>query len=275
MCYLALLLSVCSNSAFAQSVSTLIGARAAGIGYSSSCLKDEWSVFNNVAGLANVNNTVASASYDARPLLPGSNRMALVFATPLRLGTLGFGALKFGDDLYSEQIICAGFGNAFGTTSLGAKLNYVQYNATGFGTKGIISISAGGITELIPNLFLGAHIININQPVISRESKERLPTTLIAGLGYLHAKKVYLSTEIEKDLDHDLLWKAGIEYTPLAKVAFRAGFNINPNATFFGTGFRSRKITLDYTLHYSVALSMNHQLSIGYQFPNKHAKVTD
>ena len=36
----------------AQSSSTLIGGRAGGLAYSSSCLDDEWSIFNNIGGLA-------------------------------------------------------------------------------------------------------------------------------------------------------------------------------------------------------------------------------
>ena len=39
----------------AQSVSTLIGARANALGYASSCIQDEWSLFNNVAGMPMLN----------------------------------------------------------------------------------------------------------------------------------------------------------------------------------------------------------------------------
>lgn len=252
-----------------------MGARSAGLGYSSACLQDEWSVFNNVAGIAHVKSPALAASYHAQPSLPSANQMAFVALTPLSFGTMGVGALKFGDQLYSEQIVTAGISNTFGITSLGAKVNYIQYNATGFGTRGLVTISMGGITQLIPSLYLGAHIININQPVISHETGERLPTVLIAGLGYSPSQKLFLSTELEKDLDHTPTWKIGMEYSPVLKFSFRTGFNLNPNAAFFGLGFRSGRLTFDYAMQYNMTLAASHQLSTAYQLKKKHAKNLD
>ena len=40
----------------AQSSSTLIGARSNALAYASGCIDDDWSLFNNVAGIAEVEN---------------------------------------------------------------------------------------------------------------------------------------------------------------------------------------------------------------------------
>jgi hypothetical protein len=248
-----------------QSVSTLMGARAQGIGYSSNALFDTWGVFNNIAGIARINETTAAFSFDARTALPGGNRTAAVVAWPTRLGVLGGGVFQFGDDLYSESILTAGFSNQMGIASLGLRINYIQYRAEGFGSKGVFSINFGGIAELTPRLFVGAHITNLNQPKLS-EDGDRLPTLLTMGVAFKPTEKVFIATDLEKDLDYKPTWKLGGEYQFHKKFSARTGFNVNPNASFFGLGFKTNKFNLDYSLQYSSVLQFSHQASVTYQF---------
>lgn len=246
-----------------------MGARAGGLGTASSCLQDEWSLFNNIAGLAAVENTIASIAYDKNPALPGGDRMAACFVMPSKYGTLGAGFFRFGNRLYNEQILTSGFSNQFGLASLGGRVSVIQYNAEGFGTRSVVALSFGGITELTPAIKIGAYIINLNQPIISYDNNERLPTLLTAGVLFDPIESVSLTAEIEKDLDHDPIIKAGLEYRPLHRVFFRTGFNLTPNAAFFGTGFHSERLKLNYSIAYSTALGTGHQLSAGYIMTNK------
>jgi hypothetical protein len=259
-----LLLLTCVSVASAQSVSPQIGARANGLGYASSALFDTWGVFNNAAGVAKIDKTSAGFAYDLHPSIPGANRTAAVFAVPLKIGVASVGAYSFGDQLYNEHIISAGFANKFGLASLGAQVNYIQYSAEGFGNKGVVSLNLGGIAELTPKLSIGAYVINVNQPKINRG--EKLPTKLIAGLGFKPIDKIFIAAEIEKDLDYDPTWKMGIEYAFHKKFCARTGYNLRPNTAFFGLGFKTKKFTLDYALQHTVLLSLSHQASVGYQF---------
>ncbi len=193
--------------------------------------------------------------------------MAAVVAIPVKIGVMSAGAYRFGDQLYNEQIITAGFANKFGLASLGAQVNYIQYSAESFGTKGVVSVNLGGIAELTSKLSIGAYIININQPEISGE--EKLPTKLIAGLGLKPIDKVFIAAEIEKDLEYDPAWKMGIEYAFHKKFCARTGYNLHPNTAFFGLGFKTSKLTIDYAIQHNLLLSLSHQASIGYQFGNK------
>ena len=63
------LLLFCSLPTDAQSVSTLVGARAAGMGYTSSVLVDETALFNNVGALAENKKPASFFTYEARPAL--------------------------------------------------------------------------------------------------------------------------------------------------------------------------------------------------------------
>jgi hypothetical protein len=266
--YILLLFALVAHIVPAQSVSTLMGARAQGIGYASSALFDTWGIFNNIAGTAKHAEATAAFAYDLRTAIPGANRTALALAIPMKLGVISSGVFRFGDDLYSESILSAGFSNQLGLAALGVKVNYIQYRTEGFGSKGVFTLNAGGIAELTPNLFIGAYITNINQPDISSDD-DRLPTLLTAGISFRPTDKVIIATELEKDLDYDVTWKMGLEYAFQTKFCVRTGYNIGPNASFFGLGFKTTKFFLDYALQYSTLLNFSHQASVSYLFSKK------
>lgn len=262
--YPLLLLLAGFGTVAGQSVSTQIGARANGMGYASATLFDTWGLFNSPAGTAKLEQVTAGFTYDLHPTPIGANRTAAVIALPIPIGVVSAGAYRFGDDLYSEHVITAGFASKFGLASLGAQVNYIQYKAEGFGSKGVASINLGGVAELTPQLAIGAYIVNLNQPKISGE--EKLPTKLVAGLGFKPIDKLFIATEIEKDLDVNPTWKMGLEYAFHKKFSARTGYSVRPNTGFFGLGFKTKKLTIDYALQYHVALSLSHQASVGYQF---------
>lgn len=249
----------------AQSVSTSIGARATGMANAASCAGDEWSLFNNAGGIAEIKKTSAGFSYHARPQLPGANRMAVVVASPVRTGTAAVGVYRMGSSLYNEQMISGGYSNKFGLASLGVKVNYIQYNAEGFGSKGVTTISMGGIASLTPTFKVGAHITNINQAKLSGDEEERVPTILTAGISFSPSENVVLCSEIEKDIDHDATLKAAVEYLPLKKFSIRSGINVYPQAVFFGFGFNTRPLRIDYAMDYFHAYGSSHQVSLTFR----------
>ncbi len=259
---ISFLLCLQIQSTFSQSVSTIVGARASGLGNAAATLTDEWSLLNNSAGLAKTKDINTAFAFEAKPALQGSPRMAAAFSMPIKIGAIGAGVFKFGDKLYSEQIITTGFSNQFGIASIGLKLNYIQYRAEGFGTRSALTISAGGIAEITPQLSIGAYIQNINQPKIAQN--ERVPTRLAAGISFKPSQQVLILAEVEKDLAYDPIVKAGFEYVIHQKVFARTGFNINPEAAFFGIGFKGWRLKFDYSIQYKNALNFAHQASACY-----------
>jgi hypothetical protein len=249
----------------AQSVSTLMGARAQGLGYATSVLTDSWGVFNNIAGIAALTHPTASFTYDLRNALPGADRTAAAIVWPIKAGVLGGGVFTFGDALYSESIITAGFSNQLGLASLGLNVNYIQYRAEGFGTKGVFTVNFGGIAELTPTLSVGANITNINQPKLSTDD-DRLPTILTAGLAFKPTDNVFIATEIEKNIDYKTTWRMGLEYLFHKKFCARTGYAIQPNTAYFGMGFKTTRFNIDYAIQYSTQLQFGHQASVTYHF---------
>ena len=264
--WLCLISSFCA----AQSTSTLLGARAAGMGYASSTLRDEWSFFGNAAGLSSEKNYTAATTYEARAL-PGGNRMGLVGVMPLKFGVGAVGIFRFGDDVYSEQSVQAAFAHQIGKTSLGVRVNYMQYRTIGFGTHGFLGIHLGGITQLTKQISIGAWIQNINMPKLKFHEKETAPVKLLASVGFKPIDKFILAAEVEKDILYEPLWKVGMEYQIHKKVFVRSGFNLNPGVAFFGIGFQSWRVKIDYALQSFSAIGPTHQASASYRI-NKISK---
>ncbi len=253
----------------AQSTSTLMGSRASGMAYASATLSDEWALHNNIAGLAGVEHITAAFTYDALPAFTPFNKTAASVVVPATVGVVGLGVYRFGDDLYNEQVLSLGYANTFGLASLGVKVSYIQYNAEGFGRHDAVTISAGGIATLSPQLQVGAYITNINQPFIVEEENERMPTILALGVAFKPTDKLLLAIEIEKELIYPAMGKLGLEYWVHPKVACRTGFAIRPESAFMGFGFRQKNWRIDYAFNYPLAISARHQATIGYAFTGK------
>lgn len=243
-----------------------------GMGFTSSTLTDEWSLFNNAGGLGKLSQSSVTFACEIIPAMAGANRMAASALTPTKIGTVGLGIFRFGDDVYNESLVSFGYGSSIGNTSLGAKINYVQYRAEGFGVNTATSIDFGGITRITPQISVGAYITNLSQSKLMETDGERLPTKLVAGLGFSPSEKVFLTTEIEKDLDYQITWRSGLEYAVYKKVFFRTGFNTNPNAAYFGLGARKRNLKIDYGLKYNQLTGTAHQASAVYLFPLNQKK---
>jgi hypothetical protein len=246
-----------------------MGARQMGVGYTSSCLYDEWATFNNAAGLSKVKQSTAAFAYDALPSLRSFNRMAALVALPSKLMTTALGVFRFGDDLYNEQFVSAAFANKLGLASLGIRFNYIQYHAEGFGNLQAFTISFGGIAELTKAIHVGAQITNLNQPIINRQTGEKMQTLMSLAVAINPSDKIILTSEVQKDLNFKILWKTGLEYKFYKKFAARTGMNLNPQAAFFGFGWKSKRLTLDYGLKYNPLLGNNHQATVAFSLSTK------
>jgi len=261
---LIILLST-AHLALAQSGLMQIGARPAAMGYTYATEADTWSLYNNPAGLGYLNELSATFAYEHKFALSGLGIMGAGVVTKLPLGSLGVSAFKFGDDLYNEQTISASYANKFGIASLGIKLNYLQYNIEGFGSRGVATIDFGGIASITDKLVFGAFIRNINQAQVSELQDERAPTLLNAGVSYRPSERIHLNVEAEKDLDYDASLRAGIEYMLFERIAIRAGISTQPFTNYAGLGFKAGALELGYAMTKERSLGFNHQGSIVYK----------
>lgn len=240
------------------------------MGYASFTLYDEAALFNNVGAMARMETPSAFFCYEVAADLPGANRTAAALSVPTRIGTVAFGAFRFGNDVYSEQFLSTGFSHRLGATSLGAKLNFVQYLANGFETRTTLTVDFGGLTQLTPEVSVGAGIFNVTQSSIVDD--EVLPVILVAAVGYQPDNRIHLIAEVEKQLGSPLRIKGSMEYDVAGKVFFRSGFNMNPMALFVGLGAHTRRTNFDFGTKFSYVLGFAHQASATYRLASSKAK---
>lgn len=240
-----------------------IGAKANGLAYASGCLSDEWAVFNNPAGAASPAHHYSGFTVDILPGFKPWNRMAAVYLFPLAKGGINTGVFKSGDALYSEQTLSVAYANKFGITSLGVAAQLIQYRAEGFGSRIVPSFTFGGITELYPWLTLGAYVVNVTQPELGEG--ETVPAILVAGAKMTLSNNVSAFAEVQKALPEKPILKASVNYEFHQKFTLRTGFHLQPMAGFFGFGFRSKKIVLDYALSHLENIGLRHQAGLTYQ----------
>lgn len=252
-----------------QSGDYSIGSRSAALGTASSTLTDIYSTFNNPAGLASLSDASVFASYENRYRMEDFQVMGAGAALPLGKFAIGAGFYRFGGKLYNEQIIGARAANRIGFVSLGAGVNYVQYNISGLGTRGVIVADLGGIATVGKKVFIGAHIYNITQSELVTGTGERVPTVMKLGFSYRPISAFMLNLEAAKDVQYPTVARVGMEYFIIPQLALRTGFSTSPFISCFGLGFKPGSFQIDYAFRNDARLGELHQMSVGYAFGGK------
>jgi len=259
---------ICYINTYSQ---TRIGAPNEAIGNASSTTSNIWSVWHNPAGISTHQQLSVGISYRTIQDLEGFNTASFTAALPLKIGALGLGVSRFGDQLYNEQLVSLSYGNKFGITDLGIRVAYHQYHFEGFGNKGLPVISFGGITTITPEFLIGAFIENINQAKLSDFQDERIPTIMQLGVSYRPIESVSLNIDVQKDIERAATVLIGVSYAIIDNLTINTGFNTNPSKQFFGLDFRPNNIKamLSYAIAQQEALGFSHQVSIQYDLRNK------
>lgn len=240
------------------------GARSVGLGNAHATLADPWAIFYNIGGLAQVKESQVFAGYDHRLGLNELTTLAAGGVLVASSGVFGFGISSYGGHLFNQQIAGIGYSNRLGITSLGLKVSYIQTNIEGYGRNATPLMELGGVAELTPQLFFGAHIFNISRARLSRVTEEYLPTVIKAGLSYRPSEYISINLEAEKEVYLDPQFKAGIEYSVQHKLVARTGINTHPNQLFFGIGLRPKRYRIDYALSQHYQLGFTHHFSFNY-----------
>ncbi|MEM9897070.1 MAG: hypothetical protein AAF789_11940 [Bacteroidota bacterium] len=263
--HLTVLIFLVALQGFAQSGYSF-GARHAGLAGASSTISDGFSLFNNPAGLGDLSDRYAFAGYQSRFGIKELQTVVAGGTYASKPGTFGASFYKFGDDNFSQQKIGLAFANKIQFISLGVGLDLIQYSINEVGTRQALSIQFGGIAQITKALLFGAHIFNLSQSQIGRESEEPLPTIMKAGLSFRPSDELMLNAEIEKELVFREVFKTGIEYQVIKKVFARTGIRTNPITGTFGVGFYPKKFQFDYAFSNNANLGGIHDLTIAYSF---------
>lgn len=248
-----------------------VGAPNEAIANATSTTSGIWSIWHNPAGISDQPQLSAAISYRTVQNIEGFNTAGFGIVYPIKVGALGLGVSRFGDQLYNEQQVSISYGNKFGITDLGIQLSYHQYHFEGFGNKGVPIISFGGITTLSKKFLIGAFIKNITQAKISDFQDERIPTIMQMGISYRPLESIVLNVDLQKDIEFDASVLLGISYAIIDHFIIKTGFSTNTSSQFFGLDFKPNNIrgTLSYAVSHQELLGYSHQVSIQYDLKTK------
>lgn len=260
-----------SITAFAQGGTELLpkGARSMGFGNANVTVSDAWSIFNNIGTLTGTDESQAFFAYDHRGNLSELTTLAAGLVINTDQFSYGLSVSTYGEDLFSQSQIGIGAAQKLGIASIGIKASYFQTSIEGFGTGRAAIFEFGGMAEITPELFFGAHIYNLNGAKFGKNSIDQLPTIIKSGLSYRPAENVMVNIEAEKDILLPPLLKVGLEYSLLQKLWARAGINNHPNRLCFGIGIRAKSFHLDFAVNQNPFLGSTQHFSFNYLFSKK------
>lgn len=262
-----LLFTLAEASIFAQLAGTPPpGPVSLSLGGIRSPLSNSWSIFNNPAGLANHEKFDAVFAYQTIFDFKPFNTVSAAINYNSSIGTAALGFYRFGDNLFNTTMASLGYGGKIGIISLGAKLNYLQYNIDGFGSKGLVLAEMGAIGEITPKFSFGMHIYNFTQSVISEETEEKVPVIIRLSALYKLAENLNVYAEGEKEIDEKTDVKIGLSYKIIEQLVLRTGFSTETNRMSFGAGINISRITVDYALRANETIRATHNFGLTYRF---------
>ena len=230
-------------------------------------LQDVWAAQKNQAGLANLNNATIAIGYENRFSVKELGTQSAVFAIPLKKITLGAAFQSYGVDAFKEIKTGISLAKSFGPKLLVAvNLNYHQLKIENYGSSKSFSVDVGLQYEAFSHLWLGTHVSNPNQSKYGLNNEQIIPAHIQFGASYIFSNQLIISSEVEKTLDAQADFKAGLEYKVVKLVALRGGISVNPFKQFAGFGIHYEKLNIDFAVASHPVLGYSPQIAIGYEF---------
>lgn len=226
--------------AFAQ---VTLGARELSLGQATTALPEsDWSIFANPAMIARDSRSVSffGVRYYG---LDEITDMAAALTYSTDIGSVGFGAHRFGDDLYNESRVRISYKNAYQGFHFGMVANYNHIAFGGdYGSTGALGVDIGIAAAVVDGLWVGAKATNINQPDYGSYSNQREEPArdLSIGLSYQLSDIALFNSDVVKDVRFPISYRAGVEIYILNQLMGRAGITTKPLTFAGGFGFRTK-----------------------------------
>ena len=160
------------------------GARSAGMGRCSVALSDIWSIQNNQAGMALINNISVGLNYGNRFLIKqtGTNNLAVLI--PTKYGVAGVSLNYYGYNLYNETKLGIAYARSFGKyLRIGVQLDYLQFAlGDNYGKKQGVTFETGVQSDITENVTLGIWVYNPVMIKLADYADERIPAIYRIGM---------------------------------------------------------------------------------------------
>jgi hypothetical protein len=243
------------------------GPRITALGTSGVALQDVWSLKSNHAGIAALKRPAFSAAYQSQYLNPDLSTKSAVFVYPFKGNAVGLSFQSYGFSAYNEQKTSFTYAKSFGDKLYAAlAFNYHQVKISQYGDAKAYSFEAGVQYFLTQNLLLGAHLANPSESKYSNQLSTIIPTVYEIGASYKVSNKLLLNSGLEKTIDLETDFKAGLEYQVIDWLAFRGGVSANPFRQYTGFGLVYNSFRVDAAVATHPDLGISPQIALTYEF---------
>lgn len=257
-----LFFSLLSFSLFAQNKpANPLSVRSHGIANASIAFNDINSLFNNQAGLADLENIGLLFSSEESFRNPDSDSFGGGFAVPTSLGTFGMNIHYFdlndgNIDINQTKVGLAYARKLMEELSVGVQFDLVNTQILMNERSNLFTFEIGLQYKVSENFIIGFHVFNPAKLEIVET--EFLTTTIRLGGTYAIANKFLIHGELEKDFDFPLVLKSGIELELATDLWIRFGFKNKPTTLNMGMGYQLKNgLRLDLAAFYQQDLNLN------------------
>jgi hypothetical protein len=224
---------------------------------------DVFSLFNNPSGLAQMDWREVGIYYSPAPF--GLSELAngyVAYHEPTSFGSLAFGGMNYGFDLYKESRFVLGYSYNFENKFFaGAAINYQTVSIQNYGNDGALFLNLGGLAYITDDLRLGFSIYNINHATLGNEDNQ-IPMVFNAGFSYDAIDELTVNFAIEKDIEYNPSVLFGINYDIIEYLSLRSGFSNEPSRYSAGIGINYSMFNLDYAVFTHNDLGITHQAGV-------------
>jgi hypothetical protein len=240
------------------------GARQISLANSDVALaNDVFSLFNNPAGLAQLNWREVGIYYSPAPFgLTELSNGYVAYNEPFSFGSISIGGMTYGFELYRESKIVLGYSyNYENVLFAAATVNYHTYSIQNYGSTGVIYFNLGGLVYILDELRWGFVVNNLNGASIA-DIDDQIPMVLSTGFSFDILQNFSLNFSLEKDIRFNPTVQFGIEYEIIEYLSLRAGTSNDPSRFTAGLGINYSIFSLDYAFFTHQDLGLTHQAGI-------------
>jgi len=236
---------------------------------------DVFSIFNNPAGLAQMNWREVGVYYSPAPF--GLSELAngfVAYHEPTSIGSFAIGGMSYGFDLYRESKFSLGYSyNYLNKFFAGVTINYQTVSIQNYGNDGALFFNIGGLAYVSNILRLGFSIQNINRASFG-DDDDQIPMIFNTGLSYDVADELTLNFAVDKDIKYKASFQFGINYDIIEYLSLRTGFSNEPSKYSAGIGINYSMFSLDYAMYTHNDLGLTHQAGIIMSFGREQNRLT-
>lgn len=227
-----------------------------------------YSSSSNQAAMGFSTHSSASVYYAYSGIAEGVNNfMALGQYHLKKGGTIGFTGSYFGYDLFNDKKIGIGYGLKLADfVSIGAQIDLLNNKVSGYESNTAVTFEIGTLFKINKKIQIGAHIYNPARVRFGKNTEERVPTVFRLGATYTTKEKLWVTAELEQDLDNNLAFRAGIDYKINSILTVRSGMLSYPLSGTLGVGINYKSMQFDIIGAYQKITGISPQLGISYEF---------